>query len=225
MNYQETFTSFQDNADPEAAKKMSAYMRGQFPFLGIPTPKRKILSGELYKSAARETAADWTFVNRCWKKAPREFQYLALGYLAVLNDQLSPEDIPRLKNLIITKSWWDTIDGLDRIVGRIALRFPRLNSTLRTWSLDKNIWLRRVAIDHQLGRKEQTDTRLLEQIIINNFGQEEFFINKAIGWSLREYSKTNPRWVKNFLTRHQARLSPLSLREAGKRLPDTLRFQ
>jgi 3-methyladenine DNA glycosylase AlkD len=220
MNYREIFTAFQDNADPAAAEKMSAYMRGQFPFLGISAPKRKILSRELYKNAEREAAPDWDFVRECWEKAPREFQYLALGYLAVLNDKLGPKDIPRLKRLAVTKSWWDTIDGLDRIVGHIALRFPRLDSVLLAWSLDKNIWLRRVAIDHQLGRKEQTDTRLLEQIIVNNFGQEEFFINKAIGWSLREYSKTNPRWVKNFLARHRACLAPLSLREAGKRLRD-----
>jgi 3-methyladenine DNA glycosylase AlkD len=216
MNYREIFSSFQDHADPEAAEQMSAYMRGQFPFLGLSAPQRKTLSKTLYQNAQNEDAADWAFVDQCWKKGPREFQYLAIGYLAVLNDKLTPEDIPKLKRLIITKSWWDTIDGLDRIVGHIALSFPKVNATLRAWSLDENIWLRRVAIDHQLGRKEKTDTALLEQIIINNFGQTEFFINKAIGWSLREYSKTNPRWVKNFLTRHRTRLAPLSLREAEK---------
>lgn len=216
MNYRELFSSFQDHADPEAAKEMSAYMRNQFPFLGIPTPKRKILSREFYQNAQKAETVDWAFVNRCWKKGPREFQYLALGYLALLKDKLTPEDLPGLKNLILTKSWWDTIDGLDRIVGHIALSFPELNKTLLEWSLAENIWLRRVAIDHQLGRKEKTDTRLLERIIVNNFDQKEFFINKAIGWSLREYSKTNPRWVKQFLARHQARLAPLSLREGGK---------
>ncbi|MDR0622914.1 MAG: DNA alkylation repair protein [Treponema sp.] len=216
MNYRELFLTFQNHADSAAAKKMSAYMRNQFPFLGIPTPKRKILSREFYRNAGKAEAADWTFVNSCWKKGPREFQYLALGYLDLLKDRLTPEDIPGLKNLIVTKSWWDTIDGLDRIVGHIALSFPGLNKILLEWSLAENIWLRRVAIDHQLGRKEKTDTRLLERIIVNNFGQKEFFINKAIGWSLREYGKTNPRWVKDFLARHRARLAPLSLREGGK---------
>jgi 3-methyladenine DNA glycosylase AlkD len=216
MNYREIFSSFQDHADPDAAKEMCAYMRGQFPFLGIPAPKRKTLSREFYAAARKEGAADWAFIDRCWKKGPREFQYLATGYLAALNDTLTPEDIPKLKRLIITKSWWDTIDGLDRIVGHIALSFPGVNATLLAWSVDENIWLRRVAIDHQLGRKEKTDTALLERIIINNFGQTEFFINKAIGWSLREYSKTNPQWVKDFLARHRARLAPLSVREAAK---------
>jgi 3-methyladenine DNA glycosylase AlkD len=218
MNYRGLFSSFQNHADPEAAARMSAYMRNQFPFLGIPAPKRKILSREFYQNARKAEAADWIFVNSCWKKGPREFQYLAVGYLALLKDRLTPEDIPGLKNLIVTKSWWDTIDGLDRIVGRIALSFPELNKTLLQWSLDENIWLRRVAIDHQLGRKEKTGARLLEQIIVNNFGQKEFFINKAIGWSLREYSKTNPRWVKDFLTRRRPDMAPLSIREAEKYL-------
>jgi 3-methyladenine DNA glycosylase AlkD len=87
---------------------------------------------------------------------------------------------------------------------------------LLEWSTDTNFWLRRIAIDHQLSRKEKTNTALLEQIIINNFGQTEFFINKAIGWSLREYSKTNPKWVQNFLALHKDKMAKLSLKEASK---------
>ncbi|MFC2715335.1 MAG: sugar phosphate nucleotidyltransferase [Kingella denitrificans] len=85
--------------------------------------------------------------------------------------------------------------------------------------LGDNIWLRRVAIDHQLIRKQHTDTALLETIICNNLGQKEFFINKAIGWALRDYSKTNPAWVQGFIDRHRHKMAKLSLREAGKYLP------
>ena len=98
--------------------------------------------------------------------------------------------------LITTKSWWDSIDCLDRIVGGIALRYPEINAVILDWSRDDNIWLRRSAIDHQLLRKEKTDTELLAQILDNNLGQSEFFINKAIGWVLRDYRKTNPEWVR-----------------------------
>ena len=84
------------------------------------------------------------------------------------------------------------------------------------WSLDEDFWVRRVAIDHQLCRKERTNTALLEQIIVNNLGSGEFFINKAIGWSLRDYSKTNPAWVRDFLNRYGERMERLSVREAGK---------
>ncbi len=85
-----------------------------------------------------------------------------------------------------------------------------------TWSLDEDIWLRRIAIDHQLPRKEKTNTTLLEKIILNNLGSDEFFINKAIGWSLREYSKTNPDWVINFIKNNKNKMSKLSIREGSK---------
>ena len=84
------------------------------------------------------------------------------------------------------------------------------------WSKDKDFWIRRIAIDHQLGRKEKTNTELLEKIIINNFGSDEFFINKAIGWALRDYSKTNPEWVKDFINKYKSKMDKLSIKEASK---------
>jgi len=86
------------------------------------------------------------------------------------------------------------------------------------WSTDDDIWLRRIAIDHQNGRKDKTNTVLLEKILINNLGTDEFFINKAIGWSLREYSKTNPEWVRAFVDKNRNKMSNLSIREASKYL-------
>ena len=105
---------------------------------------------------------------------------------------------------------------LDRIIGGIGLEDPRVDGVMLEWSLDEDFWVRRVAIDHQLCRKERTNTALLEQIIVNNLGSGEFFINKAIGWSLRDYSKTNPAWVRDFLNRYGERMERLSVREAGK---------
>lgn len=96
------------------------------------------------------------------------------------------------------------------------MRDKKVNEILLNWSLDENIWLRRIAIDHQLLRKEKTNTKLLEQIIINNLNRQEFFINKAIGWSLRDYSKTNPKWVKEFIKKYKDSMSNLSISEASK---------
>ena len=101
--------------------------------------------------------------------------------------------------MCIRDRWWYTIDCLDRIIGGIGLEDPRVDGVMLEWSLDEDFWVRRVAIDHQLCRKERTNTALLEQIIVNNLGSGEFFINKAIGWSLRDYSKTNPAWVRDGL--------------------------
>lgn len=201
--------------NPEKAAAMAAYMRDQFPFLGIPTPARRKLSRDFLKAMSK-TVIDWDFVGKCWEQPEREFQYLAKDYLSKLKSALTAAEIPKLRELAVQKSWWDTVDGLDVIIGDIALRFPEVNETLLQWSKDENLWLRRIAIDHQLGRKDKTNTQLLEQIIINNFGEKEFFINKAIGWSLREYSKTNPDWVRAFIERHRNEMAALSIREASK---------
>ncbi len=211
------FERFRSAANPEKAAPMSAYMRGQFPYLGIPTPERRKLARECLKGMDK-LAVDWGFVFECWGQPEREFQYLAVDYLSRLRRLLAAADIPNLRELAVTKSWWDTVDGIDVIIGDIALRCPEVKDVLLRWSSDENIWLRRIAIDHQLMLKEKTDRDLLERVIVNNLGQKEFFINKAIGWSLRQYSKTDPIWVRSFIERHRGRMAPLSIREASKYL-------
>jgi len=217
VDFEALYQSFLQSANKEQAQKMSAYMRNLFPFLGIPTPKRRQLCKEFFKEAKQKKIA-WDFIALCWQCPYRELQYLAIDYLSLMKEYLSGEDLPEIKKLILTKSWWDTIDGLDRIVGNLALMYPQVNEDLLVWSVADNIWLRRIAIDHQLGRQEKTNRELLEKIIVNNFGQTEFFINKAIGWSLRDYSKTDPKWVQSFIDKYRAKLAPLSLKEASKYL-------
>ena len=210
------FEKFKSVADPEKAAPMSAYMRNRFPFLGIPTPERKKLSREYFKTINKIFSIDWAFIFKCWEQPEREYQYLAVDYLEKFKGLLTPSDIANLHEIAVTKSWWDTIDGLDAIVGDIALRYPVVNDILLEWSVDANLWLRRITIDHQLMRKDRTDVVLLEQILVNNLGQNEFFINKAIGWILRDYSKTDPDWVRNFIDKYKDKMAPLSIREASK---------
>jgi len=209
------FQIFRENSNPDQAIKMSAYMKNLFPFLGIPKPKRAELSKTFLKESKKHTEINWAFIDKCWS-LEREFQYLALEYLRIVSKLLTIYDIPKLKDLATTKSWWDSVDSLDLMIGNIALENPEVNDIMLEWSVDDNFWLRRLAIDHQLLRKEKTNTKLLEKILINNLGQKEFFINKAIGWSLREYSKTNPKWVRNFVETHKEKMAPLSIREASK---------
>jgi len=206
---------FAKEADAIKAQQMSAYMRNQFAFLGIPTPLRKTICKAYFKEAKKVKIVDWKFVNACWENPHRELQYVAVDYLAIKIKLLTASDIKKLKKLIVTKSWWDTVDGLDMIIGEIAMKYPEVNETLLLWSKDENIWLNRIAIDHQLSRKENTDTQLLEAVIVNNLGTSEFFIDKAIGWSLREYSKTNPKWVKDFIEKYREQLSKLSIKEGS----------
>ena len=211
------FEIFRNATDPKKGAEMSLYMRNQFQFLGIQTPIRKRLSRDFLKEKG-ELNVGWDFVFECWEQPEREFQYLGADYLLKLKALLTPADIPNIRKLVVSKSWWDTVDCLDVLVGDIALRYNEVNETLLAWSIDANFWLRRLAIDHQLTRREKTDTALLERIIVNNLGQTEFFINKAIGWALRDYSKTDPDWVRSFLERHAGEMATLSIREARKYL-------
>ncbi len=215
MTLNDIFDEFKKLKNDKKAIEMSAYMKNQFAFLGISASPRKEIENKIFKSVAKENI-DFKFTDKCYKNKYREFQYAAIDYLNFKKEYLNISHIEILKNYILTKSWGDTIDHLDKIVGDIALRDKKVNKILLNWSLDENIWIRRVAIDHQILRKEKTNIELLEQIIINNFNQKEFFINKAIGWSLRDYSKTNPKWVRDFIKRHKNSMNNLSIREASK---------
>ena len=170
------------------------------------------------KAEKNKKQIDWELLDKCYADEYREFQYFVIDYLITMQDVLAFDDVPHIKNYIKTKQWWDTIDGLDRIVGNIAFTDARINDLMLAWSTDEDFWVRRVAIDHQLCRKEKTNAELLEKIIVNNLGSSEFFINKAIGWSLRDYSKTNPDWVSNFVENYRDKMDKLSLREASKYL-------
>lgn len=215
MNVEELVKELKAVANSDDAVAMKAYMKNKFEFLGVKTPARRKLVKAFFKQQT-DCVIDWNFINEAWNNPYRELQYVALDYLEIRKKLLAPSDLPRLKKLAQTKSWWDTVDFLDRLVGSIIARFPETKATILSWSCDEDIWLRRLAIDHQLLRKEETDTELLEKILVNNLGQTEFFINKAIGWALRDYSKTNPNWVRDFIERHQAEMAALSVREGSK---------
>jgi Predicted DNA alkylation repair enzyme len=217
MWHQDIFEQLEKMRDHEQGEKMSAYMQGRFPFLGIPKPalKRYI---KPYLQKSRKLEFDWGFVHRCWEKPYREAQYIAVEYILLHEKQFLDTDINNIRKLITERSWWDTVDSLDSVAGTIVFKYPYLKAEMRQWSKSENIWLRRASIDFQQKYKEKTDIVLLEEIVCNNLGTNEFFINKAIGWSLRDYSKVNPEWVRNFLEKYKDALSTLSMKEASKYL-------
>jgi len=210
--------SYYEQGNQEQARKMSAYMKDKFLYLGIQKPQRTELQKEFIKQAKKQKKIDWDFVFLLWDLPEREFQYLALDYLLALKDNLLKSDVDRVEFLIITKSWWDSVDGLaTNITGILCDKYPELvQSHILSWTASENIWLVRVAILFQLKYKENTNIELLKLVISKNSHSKEFFITKAIGWALREYSKTNKEWVTSFL--ESTTLQPLSVREASKYL-------
>lgn len=208
---------FRENANPQKANQMAKYMKDRYVYLGLMKPQRTELSKSFLKEKCGEKKIDWDFIMIMYLQKEREFQYLAITYLEKMKSYMEKGDIRYLYELIVTKSWWDTVDSLSSLVGDLCVRFPELKEEyINSWVTDPFLWLRRVAIIFQLKYKTETDRAFLASVIEKNLNSKEFFINKAIGWALREYSKTNADWVKSFIFTHE--LSGLSQREASKYL-------
>lgn len=208
-------------ADPERAGPMRAYMRDQFAFLGIPSPRQGALGREVLAGLPRPDEADLHAVALgCWALPEREYQYFACGLLRRHAKVCSAAFLDTTRYLIVTKPWWDTVDAIAaHVVGSLVACHTELLPTMDEWIAETNLWLVRAALLHQLRYKEATDSGRLFHYCLTQAGHRDFFIRKAIGWALREYAKTSPTAVRAFVRAHEARLSPLSVREALKNLP------
>ncbi len=213
------FKALEAARNPEKAPAMEAYMKHHFRYLGLSSPALTEHARPLLKAASQLPGVDWEFIEEAWQNPYREAQYCACSYLNRVSARLTAADLPALRRLVQTKSWWDSVDTLSGVIGSLVLRFPELKQDMLAWSQDEDLWTRRAAIIHQLNYKKETDTALLERIILNNLGTREFFINKAIGWSLRQYSRTDPAWVAAFVRVRESELANLSKKEARKYLP------
>ncbi|MEY4042296.1 MAG: DNA alkylation repair protein [Bacteroidia bacterium] len=212
---------FHLSSNPIAAQAMSAYMKNHFPYLGISSPHRTELLKPLLEKERLPAHQDLPQIcEQLWLMPEREFAYAALSLLAKMQKQLTPSDIPWICNFITKRSWWDSVDSLaGGILSTIVCKNPEcLWPHFEPLIASDNFWLNRTAMIVQLRCKEKTDTDFLESAILPHMHSKEFFVRKAIGWSLRQYAKTNPQWVIDFVNKHKEELSGLSIREALKHL-------
>ena len=216
MKLLDLITDFEENRNELLAESMSKYMQDKFRFLGVRGASRTEIYKKYFPEVRKSKAIDWDFIENCWNKEEREFQYVVVYYLKAMQKFLKREDISRLKYLIVTKLWWDTVDLLAKVVGSLVIRIEGYDQIMLEWSKDSNIWLKRVAILYQLSLKDKVDEIILDKILVNNLGDNEFFINKAVGWALRDYSKFNPEWVREFIKKNKDNMANLSIREASK---------
>ncbi len=230
MKTEEFISYLRTQKNPEKAPGMENYMRNRFNFLGLQAAERRKLAKPYLRvllletkerhaeKIGNESVVDWEALDRLWQAEEREFQLIGVDYLKHVSDFLTVNDLKKIKRLIVTKSWWDTVDFLAKNVGTIVQKEKSLETEMLRWSMDENLWVRRSAILHQLHFKEETHTELLNKIIQNNLEDDDFFIRKAIGWALREYAKTDEEWVIQFVENYSEQLSPLSQREALKNI-------
>jgi 3-methyladenine DNA glycosylase AlkD len=206
---------FEQNKNPSNALPMKKYMKDRFEFFGIKSPLRKEISKPfLRKEALPEKDALEEVVKLLWSVPQRELQYFTIALLEKFTKRFEKNNIDLLEYLVVTKSWWDSVDGIAiNIVGPFFRSFPELiESKTFEWINSENFWLQRTAILFQLKYKNETDTKLLFKYIKQLADEKEFFIRKAIGWALREYSKSNPELVLKFVNSNK--LSKLSEYEA-----------
>lgn len=200
-------------------------MKSEMPFLGITSARRRaVLRPVLRDPAHRLTSrAEWeSTVRLLWEDAThREERYAALDLLRLptYRGWLDAEVLPLARDLIVTGAWWDLVDETAHVVGEALLTEPEaVAPIMRAWAVEPDMWLRRVSVISQLGHRERTDRALLEDVIVPNLDDREFFVRKAIGWALRQYARTEPDWVRAFVETHADRLSGLSRREALRHL-------
>lgn len=216
---QPLFAMFQKNQDAERAAAMSKYMRDQFVFYGLPTPlRRQLISTFLKEHGYPETNQLIHIIRVAYQQPEREWHYFALDLLIKMRKTLQPSDLPFLKNLVLQHSWWDTVDTIaPKLVGFLVEKNRELLAIMDEWSTDSNFWIMRSAILCQLKWKQNTDFDRLTTYCMQHADSKEFFIQKAMGWALREYAYVNPLAVSRFITTHP-HLPKLTIREASKHL-------
>jgi 3-methyladenine DNA glycosylase AlkD len=210
--------------NPEKAGPMQAYMKSAMPYLGIQTLELRTICGRLFAAHPIETPVAWrSACLRIWREARfREERYAAIGLTGfrLYGPFQTLETLTMYEEMIVTGAWWDFVDSIaSKRLGALLRVYPaRMRTTMLKWSRCRNLWKRRSAILCQLGFKGATDLDLLYACIEPSLLSKEFFLQKAIGWALRQYAWTAPHEVARYVREHERELSPLSKREAMKNI-------
>ena len=206
--------------DPPKAVGMEAYMRGQFAFLGVSAPQRRAATTPLFRAFRPESP--WELIKvaqMLWHMREREFQYVGVDLLGRYRKILRPDELEPLLVLLQEKPWWDSVDGLAGVVGSVVRRYRDKGQSVMDEAINsESFWIRRMAILHQLGWRGDTDANRLYSYAKQLGAEKELFIQKAIGWALRDFARHDPQAVCRFLSRAESSLSVLSVREARRHL-------
>ena len=212
--------TFAANTKAENALPMAKYMKDLFPFYGIKTDERRAILKSVCKKHQTEINSNIRAIGwELFLKKERELQYCGIEILIKnLKNNYIIEDIVWIEQLLITNSWWDSVDTISKyILGSYLKQFPtEIATVVQRFSNAENMWLNRSVILFQLGYKSTTDFNLLQSLCLKQSHSNEFFIRKAIGWALREYAKTDPDAVRKFVL--QSNIKPLSKKEALKNI-------
>ena len=207
-------------ADPSRAPAMAAYMKGIAPYLGVTTPNRRAAARAWVRGfdPGPEAAALLGAAQELVREPEREFSYVAID-LVRRHERLLPESsLQALRGLVLERPWWDTVDSWSTLIGRVGLRHRAWDAEVVGWAIDERLWVRRISLVFQVGRRDAVDLGLLFEACEANMADRDFFMRKGIGWGLRDAARTHPETVSAFVESHRDQLAPLSVREATKHL-------
>jgi 3-methyladenine DNA glycosylase AlkD len=210
-------------ADPQHAPRQQAYMKSAMPYYGVKMPELRAICKRVFAENPPATSQEWQGeVLGLWRGAKhREERYAAMELAGQrrYSEFRTPSVMPMFEEMIVTGAWWDYVDEIAHLVGDLLRSHPKkMRPMMRAWSVDQNLWKRRVSIICQISFKKDTDLDLLYSNIKPNLADRDFFIRKAIGWALRAYAWTDPDEVARFVREHESSLSGLSRREALKNI-------
>lgn len=208
-------------ADSKKAVEMAAYMKTEMPFYGVQKPWRIPILRQIKKEFSPGNIKEYkSNVLALWSQAHREEKYIAINYAAFYPEFIIRDSLPLYERMIREGAWWDFVDAISSdLVGEAYLKDAKtIRPIITKWSKDKDMWVRRATLISHLHHKDKTDADFLFGLCLRLAHEKEFFIQKGIGWALREYSKTNPKAVRKFLKDNKNILAPLSYREGAKHL-------
>jgi 3-methyladenine DNA glycosylase AlkD len=207
-------------AEPERAPGMERYMKGIAPYLGVTTPARRAATRDWIRGfdPGADASALLATARELVTEPEREFAYVAVDLVAHHERTLPESSLLTVRDLALERPWWDTVDAWSSVIGRAGLRHPSWDQEVVGWATDDRLWVRRIPLVFQVGRREAVDLDLLFAACEANLDDRDFFMRKGIGWGLRDAARTYPDEVRAFMENHRARMSGLSIREATKHL-------
>jgi 3-methyladenine DNA glycosylase AlkD len=207
-------------ADPRRAPAMERYMKGIAPYLGVPTPARRAATKDWIRGFDPGSGATdlLSAAHDLVAEPEREFAYVALDLVTRHERALPETSLLTLRDLALERPWWDTVDGWSTLIGRAGLRHRSWDPEVVGWATDPRLWVRRIPLVFQVGRRGAVDLDLLFAACEPNLADRDFFMRKGIGWGLRDAARAHPEEVRTFVAEHRDQMSGLSIREATKHL-------
>ncbi|MBC8256271.1 MAG: DNA alkylation repair protein [Candidatus Marinimicrobia bacterium] len=205
--------------DPKVAVEQQRYMKSTMPYWGVKSPQLQKICRDLFKDHIPKDITEYckTICNLFYHATHREEWYAGIQYARKFHRFIIEENVPLYIEIVNLTNWWDVVDSVaQNLIGKALLGSDNLHTLLKTWIQDDNLWIRRTSLLAQLKYKDQTDFNLLKDLVKSTWYEKEFFIRKAIGWALRQYSYTNPQAVQKFIMENENNLSPLSVQEGMK---------